>query len=128
VSDDAKKKKGKDKASKDKKGKKGESESNGGLSLSNHPRAGTAIRSLKGWGGVIGFVLAAVLSAKAGVPVSVLGLRAIVAGLLGYMVAWCCGVAAWRAIVTAEADAAMDHETLVAADAARASKAAKARG
>ncbi|HUB77060.1 MAG TPA: hypothetical protein VL977_08380 [Solirubrobacteraceae bacterium] len=116
MSDKDKKAKGKDpkgKAAKGKeaKGKKDDGEgARGAVSLAAHPRATVAIRSLKGWGGVVGFCLAAYLSAKAGAPLSILGMRAIVAGILGYMVAWCCGVAVWRAIVTAEVRAAADRQ------------------
>jgi hypothetical protein len=98
--------KAKDKKAKDK-GGKGKSAS--AISIAGHPHAGNSVRSLKGWGGLIGFMLAALLSLRAGVPLTVLGLRAIVAGLAGYMVAWWCGVAAWRAIVAAEAHAMLER-------------------
>ena len=94
---------------KGKKGNKGKGQPASAISIAGHPYAASAVRSLKGWGGVIGFALAAILSLRAGVPLAVLGLRAIVAGLAGYMVAWWCGVAAWRAIVTAEARAMLER-------------------
>jgi hypothetical protein len=91
-----------------------------GISVANHPQASTAIRSLKGWGGLIGFLLAGYLSLQAGVPLADLVLRALVAGIAGYMVAWCCGVAAWRAIVTAEARAQLErHSARAASDTAK---------
>jgi hypothetical protein len=88
---------------------KGKGQPASAISIAGHPFAGPAVRSLKGWGGLIGFVLAAVLSLRAGVPLTVIGLRAIVAGIAGYMVAWWCGVAAWRAIVAAEAHAMIER-------------------
>ena len=55
---------------KGKKGKKGEAEEGaGGIpSVATHPRARTAVRRAKGWGGLGGFGLAANLSLRAGVP------------------------------------------------------------
>jgi hypothetical protein len=102
--DKAKKDKGKkDKGKKDK-GKKGKDEqaAAGIVSVAAHPRASAQIRSLKGWGGLIGFCAAAFLSWKAGVPMAVLGGRALAAGIAGYIVAW-------RAIVVAEVQAQMDR-------------------
>lgn len=113
MSDDEKQKKGKAKGSKGKAGKgksKGKSAADsGGISLSTHPQASLAISTLKAWGGLIGFGLAAYLSLQAGVPLGQVGMRAIIAGVAGYMVAWACGVAAWRAIVTAEARAQLER-------------------
>jgi hypothetical protein len=54
-------------------------------------------------------MLAAYLSLRAGVPLPVLAIRALLAGIAGYMVAWACGVAAWRAIIIAEARALFDR-------------------
>jgi hypothetical protein len=113
---DKDKSKGKAKGDKkDKKGKdKGKGKAASAISIAGHPYAGSSVRSLKGWGGLIGFMLAAFLSARAGVPLTVLGMRAIVAGIVGYMVAWWCGVAAWRAIVAAEARAILEQRARAA--------------
>ena len=92
----AKGKKGKDK------GKKGAEKGAATVSLKSHPRASAHLRTLKGWGGLIGFLLTAYLSWKADVPLATLCLRAMLAGVAGYIVAWWCGVVAWRAIVLAE--------------------------
>ena len=64
------------------------------------------MRRAKGWGGIAGFGIAAYLSYKAGVPTVDLGLRAIVAGIAGYMLAWACAVTVWRHLVLAELRAA----------------------
>ena len=92
--------KGQDKKKKDKKGKKGEAQ--GGASIAAHPRASYQIRRAKGWGGLAGFGIAGYLSYKAGVPIFDVGLRAIAAGVVGYMVAWTCAVTVWRHLVLAE--------------------------
>jgi hypothetical protein len=101
---DQKKKKGKDAKGKGKDAKG----TPGGVSIAAHPQASHAVRSLKAWGGLIGFGLGAYMSAHAGASLGLLGLRALAAGIAGYMVAWFCGVVAWRAIVSAEVRAHMD--------------------
>jgi hypothetical protein len=104
-----------DKASKSKskgkdngKGKKGKggADASAGPSIAAHPRASYQVRRAKGWGGLAGFGIAAYLSYKAGVPTVDLGLRALVAGIAGYMVAWACAVTVWRHLVMAELRAA----------------------
>ena len=82
-----------EKAGKEKKGKKGKG-TGGGPSVANHPRARAQIRMAKGWGGLIGFVIA--------------GLRALAAGVAGYVVAWGCAVTVWRHLVVAELRAAAE--------------------
>jgi hypothetical protein len=94
--------KAKDAGKKAKKGKKGEADASGGPSVAAHPRASYHVRRAKGWGGLAGFAIAAYVSHKAGVPMLDLGLRAIVAGMVGYMLAWACAVTVWRQLVQAE--------------------------
>ena len=93
-----------------KKGKKSKSGAAAplGPSVSAHPRASYQVRRAKGWGGIAGFAIAAYLSHKAGVPTVDIGLRAIVAGMVGYMLAWACAVTVWRHLLLAELRAA--HE------------------
>lgn len=81
----------------------------GGPSLAAHPRASYQIRRAKGWGGIAGFALAAYFSYKAGVPTFDLGLRALVAGIVGYMLAWACAVTVWRHLMLAELRAAVER-------------------
>jgi hypothetical protein len=95
---------------KKKKGKKGkgEADASAGPSVASHPRASYQVRRAKGWGGLAGFAIAAYLSYKAGVPTSALGLRALAAGMAGYMLAWACSVTVWRHLVLAELRAAVE--------------------
>ncbi len=79
-----------------------------GPSVASHPRASYQVRRAKGWGGIAGFAVAAYLSYKAGVPTSDLGLRALAAGIAGYMLAWACAVTVWRHLVLAELRATVD--------------------
>ena len=81
----------------------------GGPSVANHPRARYQVRRAKGWGGIAGFVIAGYLSYKAGVPTFDVGLRALVAGMVGYMLAWMCAVTVWRHLVLAELRAALER-------------------
>lgn len=95
------------KKDKGKKGK-GKGDASGGPSIAAHPRASYQVRRAKGWGGIVGFGLAAYFSYKAGVPTYDLGLRALIAGIVGYMLAWMCAVTVWRHLVLAELRAAVD--------------------
>jgi hypothetical protein len=93
-----------------KKGKsKGSGDSAAGPSVASHPRASYQVRRAKGWGGILGFGLAAYFSYKAGVPYADLGLRALIAGIVGYMLAWACAITVWRHLVLAELRAAVEH-------------------
>jgi hypothetical protein len=95
---------------KDKKGKKGKkANASGGPSVAAHPRASYQVRRAKGWGGIVGFGLAAYFSYKAGVPTADLGLRALIAGIVGYLLAWACAVTVWRQLVLAEIRAALER-------------------
>jgi hypothetical protein len=77
-------------------------------SVAGHPRARAAVRRAKGWGGLAGFALAAYLSMNAGVPAADAGMRALVAGVAGYMLAWACAVTVWRHLVLAELRAVVE--------------------
>ncbi len=104
----------KDKKKKDKDGTSGAATKDAGAgsvapSVANHPRARYQVRRAKGWGGIAGFAIAAYLGYKAGVPTFDVGLRALVAGIVGYMLAWMCAVTVWRHLVLAELRAAVER-------------------
>jgi hypothetical protein len=105
------KKADKDAEKAEKKGKKGKGSADAaaGPSVAAHPRARYQVRRAKGWGGIAGFALAAYFSYKAGVPTADLGLRALIAGIVGYMLAWACAVTVWRHLVLAEIRAALER-------------------
>jgi hypothetical protein len=71
-------------------------------SVAGHPRAGKHVRQARGWGGLGAFAIAAYLSMHAGVPPFEIGIRALVAGAAGYLLAWACSVTVWRHLVVAE--------------------------
>jgi len=102
-----------DKAAKGKKGKKGAGD--GGPSVANHPRARAHVRMAKGWGGILGFAVAAYMAHKASVPFAIAGLRALAAGVAGYVVAWGCAVTVWRHLMVAELRAAAEAGRVVPA-------------
>jgi hypothetical protein len=88
-----------------------------GVSVAAHPRAGASVRRIKGVGGLAGFGIAAGLSAQAGVPTEMIGERAMIAGVAGYVIAWGTSVTVWRQLVLAELRTASEraearHEAL----------------
>ena len=85
-------------------------------SIAQHPRAGAQVARAKAWGGLVGFLLVAFLSWRAGVPTPDVLLRAILGGVVAYVATWACAVAVWRHLVIAELRAV---RTQRAADAAR---------
>jgi type VI protein secretion system component VasK len=99
---DKSKDKSKDKGKKGKKGKGQESEWPV-ISVSAHPRASNSIRLMKSWAGLLGFVLVGVLSYRAGVAPFEALVRALVVGVLLYVVVWVLAVTLWRNLVVEEA-------------------------
>lgn len=77
------------------------------LTLRNHPRAARSIRRAKAWCGLGAFVVMGLLSLRAGVPDFDSGVRALAAGLAGYVGAWALSLSVWRIVVDAEHRAAV---------------------
>ena len=75
------------------------------ISVSAHPRAIRSIRRSKAWAGLIAFVLVGWLSHRAGVDDFGVGVRALLAGIVLYLVTWRAGVALWQQLVLHEAKA-----------------------
>lgn len=104
-------KKQKDADAKSKKDKKNKGKGKGelhGASIASHPRAQASIRRAKAWVGLAGFALAALFSVQASVPLFQTGLRALAAGVIGFMLAWWVGVLVWRQVILAEQKAAYE--------------------
>jgi hypothetical protein len=88
---------------------KGPAVSQTAISVSAHPRAAYSVRRAKGWGGLIGLLLVAWYSHRAGLmPVDV-AVRALTGGIVGYIVAWIVALQVWRHLVIAEARAAAER-------------------
>lgn len=103
----AKGKKGKDKAAKGKGASADEQDDYS--SIATHPRARASVRRAKAWVGLAGFAIAAALSLKASVPLFQVGLRALAAGIVGYMLAWWLSMLIWRQLIIAEQQAAVEE-------------------
>ena len=71
------------------------------VKLTSHPRARLFIRRSKAWGGLAGFWLMAWLSHRSGTDFVHLGLRALLGGVVGYLVTWTAAVYVWRHIAVA---------------------------
>jgi hypothetical protein len=92
-----------------KKPKQGAAQAATAICVSAHPRAAYSIRRAKGFGGLLGLVLVAWLSHRAGaLPVDA-AVRGLAAGLAGYLACWAIAVQVWRHLVVAEARAAADR-------------------
>jgi hypothetical protein len=73
------------------------------ISVAEHPRARTSIRRSKAWAGLLGFLIVAVLSWRAGVEPFEVGVRALIAGVGFYVATWMASVTLWQRIVLHEA-------------------------
>lgn len=76
------------------------------IRLRDHPRATRQIELARGLGGIGAFVLVGFLALSAGVPTAGAGLRALLAGVVGYATCWFLAVTVWRHLAVAEEAAA----------------------
>ncbi|OJU79955.1 MAG: hypothetical protein BGO11_06430 [Solirubrobacterales bacterium 70-9] len=79
------------------------------IRLADHPRACRQIELARGWGGVGGFALVGLLALDSGLSPAAAGLRALLGGVLAYMVCWALAVLVWRHLAVAEEAAARAH-------------------
>jgi hypothetical protein len=116
---------GKDK--KPKKGKKGDEDADDaedgatGPNVAAHPRAARAVARTKSWGGLVGFVLGGYLSLPTN-TLAAAGLRALIAGVVCYVVAWAGAVFVWKRLVILELKG-REQQMIGATQAARARRA-----
>jgi hypothetical protein len=82
----------------------------GGLSLAAHPRAARRVAEAKAWGGLGGFLLGGYLSLPTHSAFEA-ALRALLAGVVCYVVVWAAAVFLWKRLVVAELRQA-EHELL----------------
>jgi hypothetical protein len=78
------------------------------IRLRDHPRARRQIDLARGWGGIGAFAFVALLGLHAGLPPATVGLRALIAGVVGYVAAWALAVMVWRHLAVAEEAAARE--------------------
>jgi hypothetical protein len=88
---------------KTKKGKKGAAASAAsGICVAGHPRSAIVIRRAKGFGGLLGALLASVLAHGAHLPLLEAMLRGLAGGIVGYIAIWAVAVTVARQLVIAE--------------------------
>lgn len=80
--------------------------------LCDHPRASRQIEVVRAWAALGTFALMGLLSLRAGVPPFNAGIRALTAGVIGYVVVWALAVAVWRHLALAELAAARESAEL----------------
>jgi uncharacterized membrane protein YccC len=73
-----------------------------GVSIATHPRARAAVRRTRAGVGLGAFVVVLAVALHAGVPGSDAVLRALIAGIAGFVCAWAAGLVLWKQIVLAE--------------------------
>jgi hypothetical protein len=86
-----------------------------GICVAGHPRSAGFVRRAKGWGGVVGLVLATYLGYSAGIPPLDAMVRGLAGGVLGYLALWAVAVAVARQFVIAEVRARYAQVTAAAA-------------
>ncbi|MEZ5101917.1 MAG: hypothetical protein R3C15_19385 [Thermoleophilia bacterium] len=79
------------------------------VSPGEEPRAAYGIRRAKAMGGLIGFLLAVVLSLTNDASLTDALWRGVIGGIAGNLVCWVAAVAWWRAYLRAEARVAIER-------------------
>jgi hypothetical protein len=70
-------------------------------SVAAHPRARRAVARSKGWGGLLGFVIASYMALPTN-TLAAAALRALIAGVVCYVAVWAGAVFVWRRLVILE--------------------------
>ena len=76
------------------------------IALRDHPRAGPGIRRAKAWGGIAGFAIVMLAGMLAGGTVVDGLFRALIGGVVGYVVLWVVAQMVWGQLLRAEATSA----------------------
>jgi hypothetical protein len=74
-------------------------------SVSKHPRARRSIRMIKGWAGLVAFIVVEYQCLHGGMPFDQALVRSLLAGIVAYVAAWLIAVVVWRQVVLAEIEA-----------------------
>jgi hypothetical protein len=77
------------------------------VSLRDHPRARQSIQRSKAFGAMIGFFAVAATTYMKGATLDQVGMRALMGGIGGWMVAWAGAVAVWQQMLVGETKAAV---------------------
>jgi hypothetical protein len=73
--------------------------------VSKHPRARRSIRTIKAWAALLAFILVEYKCLKGGMTFDQSVVRALLAGIAAYVLAWIVAVTVWRQLVVAEIEA-----------------------
>jgi hypothetical protein len=76
------------------------------IRLCDHPRASRQIELARGLGGIGAFAFVGLLSLRTGLPLTSVGVRALLAGIVGNVAGWGLAVMVWRHLALAEVEAA----------------------
>lgn len=81
------------------------------VSVATHPKAPASIERIRAWFSVGATTLVILLGWSTGMSGTAIASRAVLAGLIGYLVGWGVAVGVWRELVKAEVIAAVrrDH-------------------
>lgn len=74
-------------------------------SVAKHPRARRSIRTVKAWAALAAFIIVEYKCLKGGMPFDQAIVRALLAGIGAYVIAWVVAVVVWRQLVVAEIEA-----------------------
>lgn len=73
--------------------------------VSKHPRARRSIRTIKAWAALLAFIVVEYKCLKGGMTFDQSVVRALLAGIAAYVLAWIAAVIVWRQLVVAEIEA-----------------------
>lgn len=73
--------------------------------VGKHPRARRSIRTIKAWAALLTFLIVAYKCLRHGMTFDQSLVRALLAGIAAYVVAWIVAVIVWRQLVVAEIEA-----------------------
>jgi hypothetical protein len=73
--------------------------------VSKHPRARRSIRTIKAWAALLAFIVVEYKCLKGGMTFDQSVVRALLAGIAAYVLAWIVAVIVWRQLVVAEIEA-----------------------
>jgi hypothetical protein len=72
------------------------------ITLAEHPRAVRGVRRVRALAGLAGFLVAALLAHRTGLPATDVLTRALVTGVVAHVIGWFFALVYWRAVVHAE--------------------------
>ena len=78
------------------------------ISVGAHPRARASVRRIRARTALAAFAIVLFICLSGSVPPQEAFLRALLAGLVGNLVAWACALAVWRSLIMAELKVATD--------------------